>query len=130
DPMTPTGAARRSPTAPARRWVVAIDVGGTFTDAVGIAEDGTQAVAKVPSTPEDPAVGLVAAIGELAEAGVAPQWITALFHGTTVATNAVITGRLARVVLITTQGYRDVLGYRTGGRPKLYDLEPPRPGEP
>src|SRR5438067_11151868 len=107
--MTPTAAPRRSSTAPARRWVVAIDVGGTFTDAVGIAEDGGSTVAKVPSTPEDPAIGLVAAIEELAEAGVAPRGITAMFHGTTVATNAVITGRLARVVLITTQGYRAVL---------------------
>lgn len=111
------------------RWIVAIDVGGTFTDAVALADDGARVVAKVPSTPGDPAAGLIDAMKELAESGVSPRDVRSLFHGTTVATNAVITGRLARVALVTTEGYRDVLGYRTGSRPKLYDLEQPRPLE-
>jgi N-methylhydantoinase A len=121
--------AGRARPGPQRRWTVAIDVGGTFTDATAVATDGEVAVAKVPSTPEDPAVALVAAVAELARRGVDPAAVAALFHGTTVATNATITGRLARVALITTQGYRDVLSYRTGGRPKLYDLQQPRPPE-
>ncbi len=114
---------------PKRRWIVAIDVGGTFTDATAVAGDGTVAVAKVPSTPEDPSAALAAAVAELAGLGVHPAAVSGLFHGTTVATNAAITGRLARVALITTEGYRDILSYRTGGRPKLYDLEQPRPPE-
>jgi N-methylhydantoinase A len=112
-----------------RRWTIAVDVGGTFTDATAVATDGGVAVAKVPSTPEDPAAALVTAVAELASRGVDPAAVGALFHGTTVATNATITGRLASVALITTEGYRDALSYRTGGRPKLYDLQQPRPPE-
>lgn len=84
---------------------------------------------KVPSTPSDPAAGLTNAVRELAEQGVPLGRVRSLFHGTTVATNAAITGRLAKVVLLATEGYRDVLSYRTGGRPELYDLEQPRPRE-
>src|SRR3712207_3308780 len=123
-----TGTAReRERTGPPRRahdgWIVAIDVGGTFTDAVALSSGGDVVVAKVASTPLDPAVGLADAVRELSERGVPLRDVRSLFHGTTVATNAVITGRLARVVLVTTDGYRDVLSYRTGGRPELYDLE-------
>jgi N-methylhydantoinase A len=110
-------------------WLVAVDVGGTFTDGVGIRDDGKTVVVKVPSTPRDPAAALVAAVRELADAGVALERLTAIFHGTTVATNAAITGDLARVVLVATEGYRDILGYRSGGRPALYDLYQPRPTE-
>jgi N-methylhydantoinase A len=110
-------------------WVIAIDVGGTFTDAVAISGHGDVMVAKVPSTPSDPADGLADAVDELLRLGVPAAEVQALFHGTTVATNAVITGRLSKVVLVTTEGYRDVLSYRTGARPHLYDLEQPRPRE-
>jgi N-methylhydantoinase A len=122
-------AARRARPRPPHRWTIAIDVGGTFTDATAVADDGEVAVAKVPSTPQDPAAALVAAVAELGSRGVDPPAVSALFHGTTVATNATITGQLARVALITTHGYRDTLSYRTGGRPKLYDLQQPRPPE-
>jgi N-methylhydantoinase A len=124
--MTGDGASRQ---AAGRRWLAAIDVGGTFTDASAVAADGRAVVVKVPSTPQDPAIALTAALAELAERGVAPSAVSLLFHGTTVATNALITGQLARVALVTTSGYRDVLSYRTGARPKLYDLEQPRPPE-
>lgn len=110
-------------------WIIAIDVGGTFTDGVAITSEGEPVVAKVPSTPSDPAIGLANAVGELIGLGVLPADVRALFHGTTVATNAVITGRFSKVVLVTTEGYRDVLSYRTGARPHLYDLEQPRPRE-
>ena len=109
--------------------MVAIDVGGTFTDAVAVADGGDVVVAKIPSTPADPARGLADAVRELIGAGVAPERVRWMFHGTTVATNAVITGRLARVALVATEGHRDVLSYRTGSRPSLYDLEQPRPSE-
>jgi len=110
-------------------WIVAIDVGGTFTDAVAIADDGASVVVKVPSTPSDPSAALVEAASELADHGVRVERIASVFHGTTVATNAAITGNLARVVLVATEGYRDLLSYRSGQRPKVYDLGQPRPLE-
>ncbi|HXF74227.1 MAG TPA: hydantoinase/oxoprolinase family protein [Actinomycetota bacterium] len=96
---------------------------------MAVADGGELRVAKVPSTPSDPALALVEATEELLRAGVPAEGVRAVFHGTTVATNAVLTGGLARVTLVTTEGYRDVLSYRTGSRPALYDLEQPRPSE-
>jgi N-methylhydantoinase A len=110
-------------------WVVAIDVGGTFTDAVAFGSAGSTRVAKVPSTPEDPSRGLAEAVSELAAGGVSPGRVRLLSHGTTVATNALLTGRLARAVLVATEGFRDVLGFRDGTRPDIYSLEPTRPTE-
>ena len=107
--------------------MVAVDVGGTFTDAVAIGGEGGLRVAKVPSTPEDPSLGLIAAVRELAEQGVSPAEIQLLSHGTTVATNAILTGRLGRVVLIATEGFRDILGFRGGSRPDIYSLAPAKP---
>jgi N-methylhydantoinase A len=112
---------------PARGWIVGIDVGGTFTDGVALARDGTLRVAKVPSTPEDPSIGLLSCLRRLQADGVGG--IDLLFHGTTVATNALITGIGTRVVLLATEGFRDILSYRTGSRPRLYDLMQPRPSE-
>ena len=110
-------------------WTVSIDTGGTFTDAVARCGDGRVAVAKVPSTPADPSRGLVAAVAALARAGVPTAQIDLVCHGTTVATNAVLTHSLARVALVTTEGFRDVLAYRAGCRPDLYSLTPERPAE-
>jgi N-methylhydantoinase A len=110
-------------------WIVAVDTGGTFTDAIAIRSDGQIRVAKVPSTPADPGLAFEGALTGLAAAGVGLADVDMLFHGTTVATNAVLTGGLAHVVLATTQGFRDVLGYRNGTRPAVYDLEQPRPRE-
>jgi N-methylhydantoinase A len=113
----------------ANSWMLAIDVGGTFTDAIAIGPEGQRLVTKVPSTPSDPAVALRGAVVELQDQGASLSDVSALFHGTTVATNAAITGDLANCVLVTTTGYADVLAYRTGARPRLYDLEQPRPME-
>ena len=110
-------------------WVVAVDVGGTFTDAVAIGSRGGLLVAKVPSTPEDPSRGLVDALEELTALGVDAARVSLLSHGTTVATNAVLTGRLSRVVLLATEGFRDILAYRNGSRPDIYSLHPRRPDE-
>lgn len=109
--------------------MVAIDIGGTFTDAVAMGSQGAFRVAKVPSTPDDPSQALAQAVSELLADGVPADAIDLVSHGTTVATNAVLTGRLARVVLIATEGFRDVLGYRDGTRPDIYSLEPARPSE-
>jgi N-methylhydantoinase A len=108
-------------------WVVGIDIGGTFTDAIATSTDGEVRVAKVPSTPADLGLAFEQALNELAKAGVRPQSIMMIFHGTTVATNALLTGRTAKVALATTQGFRDILGYRNGSRPVVYDLMQARP---
>jgi N-methylhydantoinase A len=109
------------------RWVVGIDIGGTYTDAIATSVDGKVLVAKVPSTPGDPGLAFVQALAALADAGVLPESVLMIFHGTTAATNALLTGQTARVVLATTQGFRDILGYREGSRPAVYDLTQPRP---
>jgi N-methylhydantoinase A len=110
-------------------WVAGIDAGGTFTDAVAVGREGATIVAKVPSTPDDPGVAFGQALGALVGCGMPPQRVRMLFHGTTAATNAVLTGHMARVVLATTRGFRDVLGYRDGTRPAVYHLAQPRPRE-
>jgi N-methylhydantoinase A len=114
---------------PGPGWILAVDTGGTYTDAIAISSGGLIKVAKVPSTPADPGLAFERAVAGLAAAGVAPGDVEMLFHGTTIATNALLTGGLARVVLATTSGFRDVLGYRDGTRPAVYDLEQPRPRE-
>jgi N-methylhydantoinase A len=111
------------------RWAVGIDIGGTFTDAVAIRADGATRLAKVPSTPDDPARAFLAALVALAHDGVEPAAIGRLVHGTTVATNALLTGSLDRVVLVATKGFRDVLGIRDGMRGAMYDLFAARPAE-
>lgn len=88
-----------------------VDVGGTFTDCLLLDEDsGVTHTAKVPSTPEDSSIGVLKGIERIcAESGVSPTQIARVMHGTTVATNAVLTGRGARVALVTTAGYEDTL---------------------
>jgi len=108
-------------------WVVGIDIGGTFTDAIATSSEGHVLVAKVPSTPSDPGLAFEQALIALADAGVRPDSVRMIFHGTTAATNALLTGQVAAVVLATTEGFRDILGYRNGSRPVVYDLTQPRP---
>ncbi len=88
-----------------------VDVGGTFTDVLLINESNGQIhTAKVPSTPADSSLGVLAGIERVCErAGVDATAITHVMHGTTVATNTVLTGSGARVGLVTTRGYRQVL---------------------
>ena len=99
---------------------VAIDTGGTFTDCV-LADEGagTLTLAKVPSTPAMPAEAVGHGLDALlAAAGLEAADVDAVLHGTTVATNAVITGRWARTGMISTAGGRDVLEIGTQQRPK------------
>jgi len=101
-----------------------IDVGGTFTDilALDLRRGCIVASAKVPSTPHDPSIAAVAGIDRLSRGA---SWRAgAVFHGTTVGTNALIQRRAARTALVTTEGFRDVLALRRQARPRLYDLEP------
>ena len=88
-----------------------VDVGGTFTDLIYVDDEaGTILVHKVPTTPADPSQGTVQGVREItAQAGAAPSELDQVFHGTTIATNIVIEHSGARVGLITTEGYRDIL---------------------
>src|SRR5687768_2896250 len=88
-----------------------VDVGGTFTDLIYVDdESGTVLVHKLPTTPEDPSRGTVQGIRELTgEAGERPAALDGVFHGTTIATNIVIEHNGARVGMVTTEGYRDIL---------------------
>ena len=97
---------------------VAIDIGGTFTDVCALDEvSGKMHVAKTPTTP-DPIDGFMTG---LTEAGVKLSDIALLSHGTTVATNALITRRLPRVAMICTRGFRDVIEIRRANKEDLWD---------
>jgi N-methylhydantoinase A len=88
-----------------------VDVGGTFTDLFLVDDDRAQQWrVKTPSTPRDPSDGVLTGVERIcAEAGIAPGELRNLVHGTTVATNAVLEGKGARVGLVTTQGFGQIL---------------------
>jgi N-methylhydantoinase A len=95
----------------ARSFRVAVDIGGTFTD-LQILDEATGAThaAKTPTTPDDPSEGLLTGLREAGQRyGFALRDISALMHGTTIATNAVLQRRLPKGALITTAGFEDVL---------------------
>ena len=99
---------------------VAVDVGGTFTDICVMDEEtGTMSVAKVPSTPDDPIDAIVS--GVCAAAGVDLRDVVLFSHGTTVATNALITRNLPSAALIGTKGFRDIIEIRRGTKDDLWD---------
>jgi N-methylhydantoinase A len=107
---------------------IGVDVGGTFTDAVAVDEGGRPiAHRKEPSTPPRVEEGAIATILTLTAEASEPA--SQVVHGTTVATNALLERRTARVGLLTTEGFRDVLAVGTQSRPDLYDLmqQKPRP---
>ncbi len=88
-----------------------IDVGGTFTDLLLANEETGQLFpVKTPSTPADPSIGVMTGIDKICQvAGISPSAVDYLMHGTTVATNAVLEGKGAKVGLLVTEGYRQVL---------------------
>ncbi|MBW1713043.1 MAG: hydantoinase/oxoprolinase family protein [Deltaproteobacteria bacterium] len=108
---------------------LAVDTGGTFTDLCLVDESrGDLLVAKVPSTPANPALAVLAGIEKLvAEKGLDPKKVRFLIHGTTVATNALLEGKGAPTALLTTQGFEDVLHIGRQDRPRLYDFWARRP---
>jgi N-methylhydantoinase A len=98
--------------------VVAVDVGGTFTDVCVLDQaDGVLEVAKVSSTP-NPIDGVLAGV---ASAGIKLDEVALFCHGTTVATNALITRRLPAAAMVTSRGFRDVIEIRRGTRDDLWD---------
>ncbi len=102
---------------------IGIDIGGTFTDMVFLTPEGRVARAKVLSTPDDYSLGIAAGLeSTLASGALSVDDITQIVHGTTVAANAILEGKGARVALITTTGFRDVLEIRRLRMPVLYDI--------
>ncbi len=103
---------------------IGVDVGGTFTDLALLDDDcGLVHLFKLPTTPKDPSVAALAGIQAILElAGASARDVSAVGHGTTVATNAIIQGRTARVGLVTTDGFRDLLDIARQRRPRLYDM--------
>jgi N-methylhydantoinase A len=111
---------------------IGIDVGGTFTDLVAVDDGGRVIVAKAASTPRDQSEGLLDGLRLLAaEVGTDLAGLLAqterIVHGTTVATNALLERKGARVGLLTTQGHRDVIEMREGLKDDRYNLRMPPP---
>jgi N-methylhydantoinase A len=105
---------------------VGIEVGGTFTDLVAV--DGDRViVGKVPSTPASPDIGAFAA---LTASDIAPRHVTDLVHGSTVATNAILERKGARIAFITTRGFRDIPFLQRHDRRNIYDLRYAKPRPP
>jgi len=108
------------------RYKIGIDVGGTFTDFLLAHEDGTAQIYKVLSTPDDPSIGLMNGLEEMAEDRHISlrefvRDVDTIVHGTTVTTNAVLTYRGAKTGLLTTKGVRDALEMRRGIREEQYN---------
>ena len=104
------------------RRVAGIDVGGTFTDLLLTEQDGTGVavkLAKVPTSIANQAVGVVKAIEA---AGASPADLDLIIHGTTATTNAVLERKVAKVGLITTEGFRDILELGRRTRPRAYGM--------
>jgi N-methylhydantoinase A len=107
-------------------------VGGTFTDVVGVDEEGNEHLAKAASTPEDQSLGVMQGLANLAAAlhltlAELLESTVRIVHGTTVATNALLERRGARAAMLTTEGHRDVIAMREGLKPARYDLRLPAP---
>jgi N-methylhydantoinase A len=113
------------------RYRLTIDTGGTFTDLILLDEEtGALRVVKVPSTPDDPSRAVVNGLERLAADGVDPRQVVFFFHGTTVATNALLEERGARVGLAITAGFRGVYETMEQSRPygrTIFDLEFEKP---
>ncbi|MGY1667216.1 hydantoinase/oxoprolinase family protein [Geodermatophilus sp. SYSU D00696] len=119
--------------AAARRVRIGIDTGGTFTDVVAVDEEtGATTTTKTPSTPADPAEGFLTGVRKvLGLLGLPGDAVTAVSHGTTVATNQLLEGRLDRIGFVTTEGYESVLEIARQSVPDGYGnsyfwVKPPR----
>ncbi|MCP5074834.1 MAG: hydantoinase/oxoprolinase family protein [Rhodobacteraceae bacterium] len=104
-------------------WQVGIDIGGTFTDVIGINATSCEVrTAKVRSQTSDPIASIVSAYNAV---GVGWDDVSDLMHGTTLATNAIVEGNLAPVALVTTEGFRDTIEIGRQNRRELYRLHVP-----
>jgi N-methylhydantoinase A len=128
--MAPRGSRRRRRESYIMRF--ATDTGGTFTDLVVEDDQGRITMYKASTVPNDPVAGVLAALTLAAgDRGLALRDLLALgdtfIHGTTHAINAIITGRTARTALIVTEGHRDILVFREGGRIEPFNNTIPYP---
>ncbi|MBN9252019.1 MAG: hydantoinase/oxoprolinase family protein, partial [Mesorhizobium sp.] len=99
---------------------LAVDIGGTFTDAVYLEDEtGESRSAKLPTTSENPVEGIQQALDVL---GVRPDEITSVIHGNTLVVNVIVERKGARTALVTTAGFRDVLEIARGSRTNIYDF--------
>jgi N-methylhydantoinase A len=119
-----SGNGKESPDSADKAFAVAVDIGGTFTDLVAVGAGGEVVLAKEPSVPADFLRGVHEALQGLGAAGIVD-----FRHGTTVGTNAIIQRKGARIGLITTRGFRDILLAARASRIDLYDSvwDPPPP---
>ncbi len=111
---------------------IGVDTGGTFTDLV-LYDRGTarRTVYKLPTTPDDPARGILDGVAALLkEAERAPDAVDLLVHGTTLATNAILQRNYAKTGMLTTTGFRDVLEIGRQRRPSFYNLDVSKPVPP
>jgi N-methylhydantoinase A len=107
---------------------IGMDVGGTFTDIVGVSDTGALSISKVSTQPADIANSCLAALENLmAQINVAPTEVFRLSHGTTVATNALIQRKGSKTALIATEGFTDLLDIRRQVKPDRYDLRKTKP---
>src|SRR5699024_7365521 len=108
---------------------IGVDTGGTFTDVSLISEKtGDILVTKVPSTPENSAIGVMDGVKQiLTENDIPTDDISFFTHGSTVATNTLLERKGAKTALITTKGFRDILGIGRQTRPDLYNFRARRP---
>jgi N-methylhydantoinase A len=110
-----------------KQWRVGVDTGGTFTDVVVSDAAGRFTIGKALTTPERVFLGLRAAVESAAsELGITTSDLLratdVLVYGTTHATNAIVTGRVAKTALLVTEGFRDVLTIKEGGKPSAHDF--------
>ena len=106
-----------------------VDIGGTFTDAVLMnSETGDILFSKVSTTPSEPSLGFMNAVTQVTKQ-IENLSVEHIIHATTIATNAIIEGKVARTAFVTTRGFRDILELQRQIKPKLYDVffDKPRP---
>ena len=116
------------------KYKIGIDVGGTFTDFLVTGSDGVARVYKTPTTPSNPEHGVFNGLQKVADdldknLGTFLSEIESIVHGTTITTNAVLTGNGAKTAFLTTRGFRDILNMRRGLKEKQFDFKysPPPP---
>ncbi len=114
------------------QYVIGVDVGGTFTDVVCLDEQGGTLITKTPSTPADPSEGIMNGFAKVADLlGLSRDELlrrcSRITHGTTVSTNTVLTWTGAKVGLLCTSGFRDILGIRFGIRETPYNFTVAQP---